>query len=1032
MTRTLIWVGSVFALVIAALLLVPSFIDWNNWKDRIEAEVQKASGYTVKLDGDLSVAILPTIAASAQSVKVYTKEGSEPFLSLGEAKVGLKLLPLLSGKVDVSSLSFDKPVLNLQIDQNGTNNWTATAPQKEEQAQEQGEAPAVGKSPDIRLNKVTIKGGEIHYQDGKTNESITAMNTVIRADSLMGPFAVKGDMTRAKVTYGLDVKAGKFDLGKPLSLDAKVSGQGGLFDLAYKGTVTAGDVILAKGDVSAAVGNIDKLMRSFNPSSAANAALAIPVKVSGALLYDSASASLSDLDVVLNKSIKVSGKASIEGLGSNKAPYARFDLASSTLPGSASLKAAGSGQLDGDIKATIALNAPAIRETVKALLGQDLLASAPVKSVSFNGDVISSNGAVSIHKMTAKVDDTSINGSLAYTPRKTRALLALNVSADKVNLDKFSGGKKQSSAPSAPATAKSIKAQTSGISLPFDLDAKVKIGSVVGQGQSLSNVVANGTWTGDTLSLSQISAKGAHDTSVSLNGGIANVKALSGLNLKYGVSTGDVHKLAAMFGQKVPDLPVPVKSLSANGAVKGSLDAMNFDASVKALSMTLSAAGKITDPMGTTNLSGLSFSVAHPNTETFIRMFDKAFKGGKGLRSSMKISSSVSSAGKKYTLSNLKLKLGSFNASGKMTANLGGSKPDVTGSLSAGAIDLNSLLGNTSGGGSSSSAPKGTSARWSSAPINTSFLHTANLNLNLKASSLTRRNWVLSKPSMTISLQNGVAKVQNLKAGVAGGSLAVNGTVRDTKGGVDTALDAKITTANLRKVLQSGASAAVAKAADGIVSVSVDIKAVGRSTAALVNNLNGAINMSGSKVTVNGLDLDSLSDGLIAAKGGKAMALTALTKTLEGGKTSFNDFKATIGLKNGIGIIQPFTMATRTAGLATQGVVNFPKWTLDVSSIATLKQPENVPPYKMRFTGSLDNPKKVAAKGFINDYASQFLKKKVEDTIIRKLKKEGVFDKIAPILGGDKNAPANDNTGGSNSNQIKPEDVVKDVLKGLF
>ena len=51
-----------------AVLVGPSFIDWNAQKGRITAEVERLTGRKLAIDGDLSLTILPAPAFSATRV----------------------------------------------------------------------------------------------------------------------------------------------------------------------------------------------------------------------------------------------------------------------------------------------------------------------------------------------------------------------------------------------------------------------------------------------------------------------------------------------------------------------------------------------------------------------------------------------------------------------------------------------------------------------------------------------------------------------------------------------------------------------------------------------------------------------------------------------------------------------------------------------------------------------------------------------------------------------------------------------------
>jgi len=58
--RVLIGLGVVALLLLAAVFIVPSLVDWNGYKPRIADAVREATGRDLVIDGDIGLSILPT------------------------------------------------------------------------------------------------------------------------------------------------------------------------------------------------------------------------------------------------------------------------------------------------------------------------------------------------------------------------------------------------------------------------------------------------------------------------------------------------------------------------------------------------------------------------------------------------------------------------------------------------------------------------------------------------------------------------------------------------------------------------------------------------------------------------------------------------------------------------------------------------------------------------------------------------------------------------------------------------------------
>src|SRR5688500_20137230 len=97
-------VGGLVALVVIALLLVVLLVDPNDYRDDIERVVESKTGRQLTLSGDLHLSIFPWLALKAGPASLGEAPGfgDEPFLSIQEARVGVRLLPLIRGKVERS------------------------------------------------------------------------------------------------------------------------------------------------------------------------------------------------------------------------------------------------------------------------------------------------------------------------------------------------------------------------------------------------------------------------------------------------------------------------------------------------------------------------------------------------------------------------------------------------------------------------------------------------------------------------------------------------------------------------------------------------------------------------------------------------------------------------------------------------------------------------------------------------------------------------------------------------------------------
>lgn len=213
--------------LIAAILIGPSFVDWNAHKGRITAEVERLTGRALTIEGDISLVLLPAPALSVDKVRLANVEGgSAPFMiELESLQVRIALVPLVQGQVQVESVVLVRPTILAEILEDGRRNWDII---KSDEPAPTG-APSRDAGDDdagqVRLDSVQISDGTLVYRDATTGreERIEGLNAEIVAESLKGPFAVSGDAVVRGVKTEFEVTVGRFVQGGATSLNLNLS-----------------------------------------------------------------------------------------------------------------------------------------------------------------------------------------------------------------------------------------------------------------------------------------------------------------------------------------------------------------------------------------------------------------------------------------------------------------------------------------------------------------------------------------------------------------------------------------------------------------------------------------------------------------------------------------------------------------------------------------------------------------------------------------------------------------------------------------
>jgi AsmA protein len=117
-------VGLVVVLILAAAIILPLLVDPNDYREEIASAAQKQTGRELKLEGDLSLSVIPWLGVEIGRASLSNAPGmgDEPMVAIEGASVGVKLMPLLGRRLVVSQITLDGARINLYQGPDG-NNW---------------------------------------------------------------------------------------------------------------------------------------------------------------------------------------------------------------------------------------------------------------------------------------------------------------------------------------------------------------------------------------------------------------------------------------------------------------------------------------------------------------------------------------------------------------------------------------------------------------------------------------------------------------------------------------------------------------------------------------------------------------------------------------------------------------------------------------------------------------------------------------------------------------------------------------------
>src|SRR4051812_8463317 len=223
MKKLLYVVGGIVVLVIAAALIAPFFIDLNDYKGMIEAKAKEATGRDLKIDGKISLSILPLPSVTVDGIKFGNAPGGTApnMAEIESAKVKVAIMPLLSHKAQITEIVLTRPVIVLEKLKDGTGNWqlnpqesgatTAPAPAPAQPSSDGATASTGGW--DVQVDGASVEDGTFIYRDATSGseQKVEKINVDLSMQSLKGPFDAKGGLVAMNLPLGFSVKAGRMD-----------------------------------------------------------------------------------------------------------------------------------------------------------------------------------------------------------------------------------------------------------------------------------------------------------------------------------------------------------------------------------------------------------------------------------------------------------------------------------------------------------------------------------------------------------------------------------------------------------------------------------------------------------------------------------------------------------------------------------------------------------------------------------------------------------------------------------------------------
>ncbi len=156
--------GALVALVAVAMIALLLLVDPNKYRGDIEKVARQHTGRDLTIRGKLDLKVFPWLALGVNDIELSNRPGfgTQPMLTVQNASIGVKLLPLLSSRVEVSQVKLEGAHVNL-VSRGELNNWQDLS-QNSGTPEKRADEPS-GATPAISIEGVDVSKTSLVYTD---------------------------------------------------------------------------------------------------------------------------------------------------------------------------------------------------------------------------------------------------------------------------------------------------------------------------------------------------------------------------------------------------------------------------------------------------------------------------------------------------------------------------------------------------------------------------------------------------------------------------------------------------------------------------------------------------------------------------------------------------------------------------------------------------------------------------------------------------------------------------------------------------
>lgn len=212
MKKLLKWIFRIFIIallmIITAAIVLPMVIDPNDHKVTIEEKIKANIGRNARLNGDIQWSVFPWLALTFNDVTLDNEKGfkGENIAQIQQLSARVKLLPLLTKKIQIGKVVIDDATFTIQIAKNGKSNYQSILNALDTDS---NNPSSNTENPGSALNieGINLNNINLNYTDAqsKTTANITQLNLTVGEINSTSSIDIETTMHLNMPESGMDV-----------------------------------------------------------------------------------------------------------------------------------------------------------------------------------------------------------------------------------------------------------------------------------------------------------------------------------------------------------------------------------------------------------------------------------------------------------------------------------------------------------------------------------------------------------------------------------------------------------------------------------------------------------------------------------------------------------------------------------------------------------------------------------------------------------------------------------------------------------